>query len=34
MRVRANRELARDLFARLSAGDVAGALATLTDDAT
>jgi len=30
----ANRKLAKDLFARLSAGDVAGALATLTDDAT
>ena len=30
----ANRKLAKDLFARLSSGDVAGALATLTDDAT
>ena len=29
-----NRKLAEELFARLSAGDVPGALATLTDDAT
>ena len=29
-----NRKLAEDLFARLSAGDVPGALATLADDAT
>ena len=34
MRVRANRELAEELFARLSAGDVAGTLAMLADDAT
>src|SRR2546423_12668686 len=31
---RANKKLAEELFARLSAGDVAGALATMTDDAT
>jgi hypothetical protein len=29
-----NRKLAEELFARLSAGDVPGALATMTDDAT
>ena len=30
----ANRKVAEELFARLSAGDVPGALATMTDDAT
>ena len=29
-----NRRLAEELFARLTAGDIPGALATLTDDAT
>jgi len=30
----ANRKVAEELFARLSAGDIPGALATMTDDAT
>ena len=29
-----NRKVAEELFARLGAGDIAGALATMTDDAT
>ena len=29
-----SRQVAEELFARLSAGDIAGALATMTDDAT
>ena len=29
-----NRKVADELFARLSAGDIPGALATMTDDAT
>jgi ketosteroid isomerase-like protein len=32
--MRTHREVAEELFARLSAGDVAGALATMSDDVT
>ena len=34
MRTEQNRKVADELFARLSAGDIPGALATMTDDAT